>query len=143
MRSHPNRINTGLDIGDSMNKLIRIAALGIATWLIPFIASIFFFTPQGGLTIGVFLFKTIMIVIGSAVGAVMIILYFKEITKDYLKEGIKVGLAWFAINIALDLVILLPMMGTTIQTYFEEIGLRYLVLPMMMIMAGYLLQKKA
>ncbi len=115
---------------------------GFLSWLIPFIASIFFYTKEGGLTIDIFLFKSIMIVIGSISAAILMVLYFKKINKDYLKEGIIIGLIWFAINIILDLLVLLPMSGMSMPDYFAQIGIRYLVIPVMGIMVGKVLNNK-
>ena len=125
-----------------INKHIRNILYGFLAWLIPFVASIFFYTREGVLTIDVFLFKTIMIVIGSISVAFLLISYFKRINTEYLKEGIIVGVVWFAINILLDLLVLIPMTGISIVDYFPQIGLRYLVMPVMSIMVGTVLSNK-
>jgi len=78
-----------------------------------------------------------MIVVGSAFGASLLVLYFKKIEKNHLYEGITVGLAWFAINIILDLVVLLPMSEMSIGAYFAQIGMRYLIIPIISIAVGY------
>ena len=120
-----------------MNKNLRILVFGILAWLIPFIASIFFYSREGELQIDIFLFKSIMIVVGSITGAVLLVLYFRTLEKNYLKEGIVVGVLWFAINILLDLVVLIPMSGMSVGDYFAAIGIRYLVIPVMAIAIGY------
>lgn len=122
-----------------MKKHLKNILFGFLSWLIPFVASIFFYTKNGELTIDVFLFKTIMIVIGSISAAILIVLYFKKINKDYLKESIILGLLWFAINIILDLLVLLPMSGISVSDYFTQIGLRYIVIPVMSVMVGAVL----
>jgi hypothetical protein len=125
-----------------MNKHVRNVLYGFLAWLIPFVISIFFYTKEGGLTIDVFFFKTIMILVGALSAAILLILYFKKINTDYLKEGIYVGLTWFIINILLDLLVLIPMSGMSITNYFIQIGLRYLVMPVMSIMVGIVLANK-
>lgn len=125
-----------------MNKHIRNILYGFLAWLIPFVTSIFFYTREGVLTIDVFLFKTIMIVVGSTSAAFLLISYFKKIDTRYLKEGIIVGLTWFGINILLDLLVLIPMSGMSVADYFTQIGLRYLVMPVMSIMVGASLANK-
>lgn len=119
-----------------MNKYVRNILYGFLAWLIPFVASIFFYSEEGGLTIDIFLFKTIMIVVGSTFAAFLLVSYFKNIYADYIKEGIIVGVVWLAINILLDLLILIPLSGMSIEDYFTQIGLRYLVMPVMSIMVG-------
>ncbi len=109
---------------------------GFLAWLIPFVASLFFYTREGKLTVDVFLFKSIMIVVGSVSAAFLLVSYFKTINANYLREGVIVGLAWFCINIVLDLFILIPMSGMSVSDYFAQIGLRYLVIPAMSITVG-------
>ncbi len=128
-----------------MDRYVRIALLGAGTWLIPFLISLLFYSGEGRLIIGTFLFKTILIVIGSVVGAALLVLYFKEVKKNFLREGIMVGVAWFAVNIVLDIAILLPMYGSIFEifdSYLAEIGLRYLMITAMAIAVGFSLQNK-
>lgn len=125
-----------------MKKYLRILLYGFLAWLIPFISAFFFYTREGKLNIDIFLFKTIMIIVGSITGAILLILYFKKIHADYLKEGILVGILWFVINILLDLLVLIPMSGMSISDYFTQIGLRYLMIPAMSIAIGAALANK-
>lgn len=125
-----------------MNKYLQNILYGFLAWLIPFVVSFFFYTKEGELTIDVFLFKSIMIVIGSISAAILLVSYFKKINESYFKEGIKVGIIWFAINILLDLLILVPMSGMSVADYFTQIGIRYLVIPAMSITVGTVLKNK-
>jgi uncharacterized membrane protein YpjA len=123
-------------------RYLRNILYGFLAWLIPFVASFFFYTREGKLTIDVFLFKSIMIVVGSVSAAFLLVSYFKRINANHLREGVIVGLAWFGINIALDLLVLVPMSGMSISDYFPQIGLRYLVIPAMSIAVGAALGNK-
>jgi len=125
-----------------MKKVLRNLFYGFLSWLIPFIASFFFFTREGKLTIDIFLFKSIMIIVGSVSAAFLLVSYFKKINADYLKEGVIIGIIWLAVNIILDLLVLIPMSGMPIATYFIQIGLRYLVIPAMTIAVGAALANK-
>ena len=125
-----------------MNKNIRNLLYGFLAWLIPFVVAFFFYSKEGGLVIDIFLFKSIMIVVGAISGAFLLISYFKNTHANYLYEGIIVGLTWLGINILLDLVVLVPMSGMSIADYFTQIGLRYLVMPVMSIMVGAALANK-
>jgi hypothetical protein len=118
-----------------VKKYLKNVLYGFLAWLIPFVASFFFYSKEG-LTIDIFLFKSIMIVVGSISAAILLVLYFKKISTAYLKEGIIVGIVWFGINILLDLLILIPMSGMSIADYFTQIGIRYLVMPAMSITVG-------
>ena len=125
-----------------MNKYVRNVLYGFLAWLIPFIASFFFYSREGKLTIDIFLFKSIMIVVGSFSAAILLVSYFKNINVDYFKEGIIVGMIWFGISIVLDLLILIPMSGMSITDYFMQIGLRYLAIPAISIAVGTALKNK-
>lgn len=125
-----------------MDKNIRNILYGFLAWLIPFVTAFFFYSKDGGLVIDIFLFKSIMIVVGAISGAFLLISYFKKISNSYLREGIIVGLTWFSINILLDLLVLIPMSGMSVADYFTQIGLRYLVMPVMSIMVGAALANK-
>ena len=125
-----------------MNKHVRNILYGFLSWLIPFVVAVFFYTREGVLTIDIFLFKTIMILVGSISAAFLLVSYFKKIDSNYLKEGIVVGIVWFSINILLDLLVLIPMSGMSIADYVPQIGLRYLVIPVMTIMVGLALANK-
>jgi hypothetical protein len=125
-----------------MKKYLKNVLYGFLAWLIPFVASIFFYTREGRLTIDVFLFKTIMIVIVSITASVLLVLYFKKISTRYLQEGIMVGIVWFSLNIILDLLILIPMSGMSIPNYFTQIGFRYLAMPAMSTAMGAALANK-
>ena len=83
-----------------------------------------------------------MIVVSSITGAVFLILYFKKVTKNYINEGLLVGLIWLAINWILDFIILVPMAKMDVATYFTQIGLRYLTIPVFSITVGLLLNFK-
>lgn len=125
-----------------MNKYLKNIFFGFLTWLIPFVLSFVFYSKEGVLSIDIFLFKSIMIVISGLIGVSLLILYFKDIKKDYLIEGIAVGFSWLIINLILDLLILIPMSGMTYLDYFSQIGLRYLIIPTISIGMGLLLKIK-
>lgn len=124
-----------------MKKYIKAGVFGVLTWVIPFVLSMFFYTREGQLTIDIFLFKTIMIVVGAANGAFWLVLYFKKIEQNFLVEGTTIGCVWFVINVILDLLVLVPLSKMSIGTYFIQIGLRYLIIPIMSIAIGSVAQK--
>ena len=125
-----------------MKKYLRNILYGFFAWFIPFVASFFFYTREGQLTIDILLFKSIMIVVGSFSAAFLLVTYFKKINTDYFKEGFIVGLSWFGINILLDLLVLIPMSGMSIADYFTKIGIGYLAIPAMSVAVGTALENK-
>ena len=119
-----------------MKKKLKIVLYGFLTWLIPFVASWPFYTMDGQPKIDLFFIKTILMVVFSIFGVILLLIYFKSIDKNYVREGIIVGLIWLAINWFFDLIILVPMAQMGIWTYFSQIGLRYLLIPTMSISLG-------
>ena len=112
---------------------------GLIVWVVPFISAI----PLLGLMErDPIFFKTLMIVIGGATDAVCAVLYFNKVEKDYLKEGIVLGVVWIVLNWLLDFAFLLPLSKMPYGQYFAEIGLRYIVMPAMTVSIGYILSKK-
>ena len=117
-----------------LDNKVKLVLFGIAMWVVPFVASFFFFDPATQkLTVDETFFKSIMIVLSSILGACLLVEYFKGVKTNFVKEGILVGAVWLAINWALDILILLPMSRMDIPTYFMQIGIRYLMAPAMSI----------
>ncbi|HWQ68272.1 MAG TPA: hypothetical protein VN372_15565 [Methanospirillum sp.] len=119
-----------------MREQIRIIWYGLITWLVPFLVSIPFYSSTGELLLDQHFFKSIMIVVGSFTGALLVIRFFRSYNGPYLNRGIRLGFSWLAINLILDLLILVPMSGMDLQIYITQIGMRYLVIPVMAVMAG-------
>ncbi len=105
------------------------------TWLIPFVCAIPFYGPNG-LLIDQQLFKSLMIVVGSITAAILIVRLFRTIEHDYISEAIITGIVWLFANWVLDLIVLVGLLGMTLPDYAAQIGLRYLVIPAMVIAAG-------
>jgi hypothetical protein len=105
------------------------------TWLVPFVCAIPFYGPDG-LIIDQQLFKSIMIVIGSITAAILIIWCFRPVEKNFTHEAIVTGMVWLLANWILDLIVLVGLLGMTLPDYVTQIGLRYLVIPAMVIVAG-------
>jgi hypothetical protein len=103
---------------------------GFASWAIPFVVSLMFFERGGQPRLPIELVKSIMIVIGAASGGVLVLLLFRQI-RPSLFRGTVIGSLWFVVNIVLDLVILVPMTKMSLGQYFSEIGIRYLLIPIM------------
>jgi hypothetical protein len=121
-----------------MQTHLRLILYGILTWLIPFGISLFLYGPDGTLTIGIFAFKSLMIISGAAVGALLIYLYLRSLPSgtNWLSAGITIGISWLLINWALDLLVIVALFGMGGPEWFIEIGSRYLVIPAMAILAG-------
>ncbi len=115
-------------------------AYGFLLWLVPFAVAMALFSVRNSDRI---FFETIMPVVITVTVVALSYLYFKDLTAAYLKEGIMIGVLWFAISIVLDLFMFSwgPMaMGPA--DYMKDIGLTYIVYPAVTTGIGYLLEKK-
>jgi len=120
-----------------MSKTHMLALFGFLAWLLPFIASFFFFDPQAGrMTIDNAFFKSIMVVVGVAIGTILFVKYFDTVKKDYVKEGLVAGFVWAAMSWILDFIVLVPMMKVDTPTYFMSIGMLYLSMPIIAVGMG-------
>ncbi|MBL7093822.1 hypothetical protein ISS22_07600 [candidate division KSB1 bacterium] len=123
-----------------MKRTFKIILFGFLTWLIPFIVAFFFYDKNGQPTMDILFIKSILMVVSSIFGAYLLVVYFKQLKENFLKEGLVVGFSWLIINWLLDIVILLPMAKMAFSDWFTQIGLRYLVIPVFSISFGYIAQ---
>ena len=114
---------------------LRSLGLGFLSWLLPFAVSVVFFGPGGQLWLPQPLFKSLMVVIGGGIGLWLLLAAFRR-QRLTIMSGLTTGIVWFVINIVLDIGILLPMSGMTLTLYIEDIGLRYLLLPLIALALG-------
>lgn len=119
----------------------KIWLFGLLSWLIPFLAAFAFFDAGGALTIPQPLFKSLMVVVGGAVGVGLLVLAFRQTVPSPM-SGLVVGVLWLALNLVLDFAILLPMSGTNVPDYLADIGLRYLLLPIIAVAMGAVAQRR-
>jgi hypothetical protein len=83
-----------------------------------------------------------MIIVSSLCATILLVLLFLTIFNNFIREGIIIGFGWLILNWVLDALILLPMNGMDLTTYFSQIGLRYLVIPVTAIGFGFIIEKK-
>jgi hypothetical protein len=114
-----------------MDRNLRILISGFVVWLIPFLVSIPLY-PQGQPVYDLQVVKSILIVVGGAVGALLALWYLREIERDFMKEGAILGIAWFVISSVLDILVLVYLFhGMDPASWAGQIGIRYLLMPVM------------
>jgi len=123
------------------NIITKNILFGFLSWLIPFAISFLFYKPGGELVMPYATFKSTIMVIGVISGCYLLYRYFSLVDHDFIRHGVLVGFTWFAINILLDVLILIPIMKTSFAAYFMSIGLSYISIPSISIAMGYLLNK--
>ena len=122
-------------------KSLKLALLyGFLLWLIPFVVAILIFPVR---TSSRALFESIMPVVLTACVVLFLNLYFRRLEAGFLKEGLMLGVIWFAISLVLDLLMFMwGPMKMTFAEYMMDIGLAYLIFPIVTIGSGHLIKKR-
>jgi len=113
----------------------RVVIYGLLTWLVPFVISFFFFGRDGKVLVPIGLMKSIMVVVGAGTGACFLVLLFRNFTPNK-QQALAIGALWLLLNLGLDLLVLVPSSKMRLRDYFSEIGLRYLLIPILCIAIG-------
>lgn len=124
-----------------MNKYVKLVGFGFLIWLIPFLVSFVIFPLRNANRP---LFESVMPVILVLTVMIISVLFFKKIEKESLKEGLIAGVLWFALSLAIDLMLFMPAspMQMSFSDYMMDIGLTYLIILMIPISIGALVSKK-
>ena len=110
-----------------MASIRRALILGFLVWLIPFVVAVAVFPVKAWSRS---LFESIMAVTLALPVVLFSVLYFRRVREGFLREGIVLGLIWFAINVAIDLPLMLnPPINYTLAEYIMDIALTYLMIP--------------
>lgn len=125
-----------------MNKFIKIGLFGFLIWILPFMVSFLIFGFHEDYRP---LFESIMAVTVTLVVVIFSILYFTKPDKGYLKEGIIIGIIWMMICLFIDLIIMVLLespMQMPIGDYMMDIGVIYLIIPVITIGFVIILKKR-
>jgi hypothetical protein len=124
----------------TMKKYLKVGLFGFLTWLIPFVVAFLIFPIRTSYRP---LFESIMAVVVTITTVLFAVLYFRKLTMGFLRQGILIGIIWFVINIVLDLMLFMEgPMKMSFSDYMMDIGLTYLIIPVVTIGFGYILQRK-
>jgi len=123
-----------------MKSIKTVLIYGFMIWVIPFLVAMFIFSFRESNRA---LFESIMpvVLVSTVVG--FAVKYFRSIEAEFLREGIFIGAIWLFVSLALDF----PMfsagpMKMDASGYLSDIGLTYLIIPIIVIGLGYLLEEK-
>jgi len=121
--------------------MIRTAIFGVIVWLIPFASGFFVIDQSGNFTVDIFIAKSMFLLIGNLVGAVLIFVLFSSIKGRYIASGVAIGVIWMIINWLLDILVLLRLSGDTISAWFGSVGVRYFSMLIMAVLVGAIARK--
>ncbi|MEN4017769.1 MAG: hypothetical protein PQ975_04170 [Methanobacterium sp.] len=124
-----------------MNKNLKIILFGFLVWLIPFLVAFAIFPLRVYMRP---LFESIMPLTLTIIVVMLAYYYLKNMEVNFVKEGMIIGFAWFIINIAIDLTMFMPAspMQMSFVDYMMDIGLTYVMIPVITVGMGYMAQNK-
>jgi len=111
-----------------MTSLRRALILGVLVWFVPFLVAFLIFPLRESSRP---LFESIMPVALAAIVVVLAGWYFGRGTQASLREGLLLGVLWLGISVVIDapLMLLGGPMQMTIGEYLDDIGVTYLMIP--------------
>jgi hypothetical protein len=124
-----------------MKSIKKALLYGFAVWVIPFVVAIMIFPTRISDRA---LFESIMPFVVTLCVVSFSVLYLRELHAGFLREGTLLGITWFVISMALDLLMFMPEspMKMGIVDYMKDIGLTYLIIPTITVGFGYLAERR-
>lgn len=105
----------------------RALGLGLLMWLLPFAVAFACFALKESWRS---LFESIMALTVATVTVLLALWYFRRVEQPAARDGLVLGLLWLAISVAIDLPLMLsPPISYTPQEYAADIGVTYLMIP--------------
>ena len=124
-----------------MTYLGRAILFGFLAWLIPLVVAIGIFPLRQA---GSPLFETLMPIVLALCGVFFAGRYFRRLQGGYRREGFLLGILWFVMCVGLDLPMFLAgPMKMPIPDYMADIGLTYLIYPIITTGFGSLVERTA
>ncbi len=119
-----------------------IMLFGFLIWLIPFVVSFFIFPLRSSSRP---LFESIMPVVLTSAVVFFTVRYLSKINREFVKEGIFIGIVWAVISLVIDLILFMPesQMQMTLSDYMMDIGITYLIILMIPLGSAYLMKKNS
>jgi hypothetical protein len=111
-----------------MTSVRKAILFGFLIWLVPFAVAFIIFPLRESSRP---LFESIMPVVVTTVAVALAVRYFRQVTRDYVREGVLIGVLWLAICVLIDapLMLLGGPMQMTLGEYMGDIGLTYVIIP--------------
>lgn len=124
-----------------MSHFVRIMAYGVLNWLVTFGISLLFAGPDGFVHGDYAVFRTVMFAASTFMAALLLASHFRHIKRNFLKEGILVGVVWLELNVALDFLTVVPRSGMGVVDYITGIGVDYVGIPVLAVLMGHFLER--
>lgn len=119
-----------------MKRYLRLVLFGALIWMFA-LAVAMVLTPIHASQRP--LFESIMAVVVATATAFFGDWYLRDVKVGFVREALLAGVVWLVVNIALDLPLFLLQgpMQMSLADYLMDIGLTYLIIPIVMLAIGY------
>jgi hypothetical protein len=124
-----------------MESFKKALTYGFLIWILVFIVGFLIFPIHDSHRP---LFESIMPVAISITTVFFSLRYFRLVKRDFVNEGLNLGLVFLGVNLIIDLILFLspsPMQMSFIN-YIQDIGVTYLMIPAITIGFGYLAEQR-
>ena len=124
-----------------MKSLKKSILFGFLVWLLPFIVAFLIFPIHESNRP---LFESIMPIVITISVIIFTYLYFKNVDKNIKAEAVKLGIIFILISLVIDLIMFMPNspMHMELLDYTMDIGLTYLMIPIITIGMGYAIDRE-
>ena len=110
-----------------MSSWRRALLLGLLVWLVPFVVAFAAFPLKAK---NYPLFESIMPVALAMTVVLCSLWYFRKVDRPTVREGLLLGMLWMLLSMAIDLPLMLsPPLNYTLEKYVADVGLTYLMMP--------------
>ncbi len=118
-----------------MKNITRIVIYGLAIWALPFGIGMLLFSIQQS---SPSLFDSLMSITFTSGTVYFSYKFLKPKIDNSHASLFYIGIAWVVICLAIDLPLFLLVFGVTASKYWSDIGINYLVIPVVLIVMGAL-----
>lgn len=123
-----------------MKSISQALLYGVAVWAVPFIAAMLIFPLRESERP---LFESIMPVVVTFSVVIFGVTYLTKADKNYMRESVLIGIIWLVISLLIDLLIFMwGPMKMSIADYMKDIGVTYLMIPIITTGLGKVLEMK-
>ena len=124
-----------------MHSLKKSILFGFLVWLLPFIVAFLIFPIHESNRP---LFESIMPLVITISVVIFSYLYFKNVEKNVKSEGAKLGIIFLLISLVIDLILFIPNspMHMSLTNYISDIGLTYLMIPIITVGMAYTIDRE-
>jgi hypothetical protein len=118
-----------------MASIRKAILFGFFIWLVPFVVAVVIYPLRESSRS---LFESIMPVVVTAVTVPLAVRYFRQVTHDHVREGASIGVLWLVMCLVIDAPMMLfgGPMQMTIGEYMGDIGLTYVIIPVITVGIG-------